>query len=160
MVSVVRDDSFRLGEAEKRIAEIRARIREMGSVNVSAVDEYRETKTRHDELSAQRSDLTKAEASYNRVQNDFPGGDFADTATRRLAILKTKPPVEIEAPPTPAATATPGAAIQPNLISPPDLPTNPGSSTEDVPPVQFPTQDQTPPPGSDPQENPPAPEKP
>ena len=66
-----RDDSFKLGEAEKRISEIRARIREMGSVNVSAVDEYRETKTRHDELSAQREDLTKAEADLAGIIQDL-----------------------------------------------------------------------------------------
>ncbi len=105
-------------------------------------------------------DLTKAEASYNKVKNDFPGSDFADNANRRLAILKTKPPVEIEAPPAPAAAPTPDANIQPNIISPPNISINPGNPAEDVPPVQFPTQDQTPPPGSDPEENPPAPAKP
>ncbi len=69
-----READFKLGEAEKRIAEIRARIRAMGSVNVSAVDEYRETKTRHDELSAQRDDLVKAEADL--------GGIIADLTSR------------------------------------------------------------------------------
>lgn len=68
-----REDAFKLGEADKRIAEIRARIREMGSVNVSAVDEYRETKTRHDELSAQRDDLTKAEADLAAIIQDLTG---------------------------------------------------------------------------------------
>ena len=71
--STVRDDSFKLGEAEKRIAEIRARIREMGSVNVSAVDEYRETKARHDELSAQRNDLVKAEADLAGIIAELTG---------------------------------------------------------------------------------------
>jgi chromosome segregation protein len=71
--SAARDDSFRLGEAEKRIAEIRARIREMGSVNVSAVDEYRETKARHDELSAQRNDLVKAEGDLAGIIAELTG---------------------------------------------------------------------------------------
>jgi chromosome segregation protein len=66
-----RDENFKLGEADRRLAEIRARIREMGSVNVSAVDEYRETKTRHDELSAQREDLLKAEADLGGIIQDL-----------------------------------------------------------------------------------------
>ncbi len=43
----------------------------MGSVNVSAVDEYRETKARHDELSAQRDDLLKAEADLAGIIADL-----------------------------------------------------------------------------------------
>ncbi len=66
-----REPDFKLGEAEKRIGAIRARIREMGSVNVSAVDEYRETKARHDELSAQRDDLLKAEADLAGIIADL-----------------------------------------------------------------------------------------
>ena len=50
----------------------------------------------------------KAEAFYNRVKTDFPESSFVDTATRRIATLKAKPPVEIEAPPAPK-TETPPA---------------------------------------------------
>jgi predicted negative regulator of RcsB-dependent stress response len=46
-------------------------------------------------------DLPKAEASYTKVKTDFPDSNFAEAAGRRLAILKAKPPVEIEAPPVP-----------------------------------------------------------
>ena len=52
---------FKLTEAEKRIAQIRARIREMGTVNVAALDEYRQTVARVEELTAQRDDLNKAQ---------------------------------------------------------------------------------------------------
>ena len=51
---------FKTGESEKRVAQIKARIKEMGSVNVAAVDEYRQTAKRVEELGAQRDDLVKA----------------------------------------------------------------------------------------------------
>ena len=56
-----RDESFKLTDSEKRIAQIRARIKSMGSVNVAAVDEFRETVARYEEMSTQRDDLMKAE---------------------------------------------------------------------------------------------------
>ena len=68
-----REAEFKLSEADKRITEIRARIRTMGQVNVSAVDEYRETKTRHDELNAQREDLLKAEADLAGIIQELTG---------------------------------------------------------------------------------------
>lgn len=55
-----RIEAFRLTEAEKRVSQIRARIRQMGVVNVAAVDEYRQTTERVTELSAQRDDLNGA----------------------------------------------------------------------------------------------------
>jgi chromosome segregation protein len=69
--SAARQEGFRLNEAEKRIAEIRARVREMGAVNVSAVDEYREIKDRHDTLTTQRDDLVKAEADLDGIISDL-----------------------------------------------------------------------------------------
>lgn len=48
-------------------------------------------------------DLEKAEASYNKVKSDFATSSFSETAGKRLAILKAKPPVEIEPPPAPPA---------------------------------------------------------
>jgi predicted negative regulator of RcsB-dependent stress response len=54
-------------------------------------------------------DLDKAETSYTKAKTDFPDSSFAETANSRLAILKAKLPVEIEAPPAPPAAATPQA---------------------------------------------------
>ena len=54
-----RQADFRLGESEKRISAIRARIREMGVVNVSALDEYRQTVQRLEELTSQRDDRAR-----------------------------------------------------------------------------------------------------
>jgi len=47
-------------EAAGRAASIKASIRLMGPVNVSAVDEYRDARERFDYLSAQREDMHKA----------------------------------------------------------------------------------------------------
>ncbi len=71
-------------------------------------------------------DLEKAEASYNKVKSDFPDSSFSETASRRLAILKAKPPVEVEAPPAPPAppAGAQGTAPAPSFNpAPTELPT-------------------------------------
>ena len=66
-------------------------------------------------------DLEKAGISYAKVNGDFPDSSFSETAVRRIATLKAKPPVEIEpppAPPTPPATdAIPSPSPTPGGIS-------------------------------------------
>ena len=62
---------FRLGESEKRIQTIRQRIRSLGSVNVGAVDEYRQTLQRFEELTAQKDDLTKAQVDLASIIEDL-----------------------------------------------------------------------------------------
>ncbi len=66
--------------------------------------------------------LDKATASYSRVNADFPDSGFAATAKKRLATLKTMPPVEIDAPPAPKTdappTAPPAATTQPAVPQP------------------------------------------
>lgn len=62
-----RQPDFKLTESEKRISAIRARIRAMGTVNVAAVDEYRRTVDRVDELTTQRDDLLKAQADLEGI---------------------------------------------------------------------------------------------
>ena len=52
---------FDLSGSEKEAAELRGRIRDMGPVNVGAIEEYAATKERFDGLTAQQQDLTKAE---------------------------------------------------------------------------------------------------
>jgi len=66
-----RQVDFKLAESEKRIAAIRQRIRAMGTVNVAAVDEYRRTCERVNEMSAQRDDLLKAEADLQRIVEEL-----------------------------------------------------------------------------------------
>jgi len=45
----------------KAVYELKNRIRELGNVNVNAIEEYRETKERYEFLSAQRADILAAE---------------------------------------------------------------------------------------------------
>lgn len=79
------------------------------------------------DLSKSGGDLEKAEASYNKVKTEFPDSSFAETATRRIATLKAKPPVEIEPPPAPATPpADPTAAIRAAL--PPGVTVTPAES--------------------------------
>ena len=66
-----RQADFRLTESEKRIAAIRQRIRAMGTVNVAALDEYRRTVERVEELSSQRDDLLKAQADLEGIVADL-----------------------------------------------------------------------------------------
>ena len=61
-----RIEDFKLSESERRLNAVRAEIRAMGSVNVSAMEEYRQTIERFNELTKQRDDLQKA-------QNDLVG---------------------------------------------------------------------------------------
>lgn len=61
------------------------------------------------DLAKAAGDATKAEGFYQRAQNEFPDSTFANTATRRLTLLKAKPPVEIEAPPAPPEAPAPAA---------------------------------------------------
>lgn len=62
-----KQDVFDLRESERRIAEIRADIRAMGSVNVGAVEAYLGTKERYETLEMQKQDLSKATADLENI---------------------------------------------------------------------------------------------
>ncbi len=62
---------FRPADAEKKISFIRQHIRAMGSVNVSAVDEYRQALERFEELTAQRDDLTRSQLDLSSIIDDL-----------------------------------------------------------------------------------------
>ena len=68
-----RDPEFKLSESEKRLNVLRAEIRAMGSVNLSAMDEYRETSQRFAELSAQKEDLTHAQDDLLGIISELTG---------------------------------------------------------------------------------------
>ena len=68
-----RDPDFKLAESEKRLNTLRAAIRAMGPVNVSAMDEYRETSERYTELSAQRDDLERARNDLLGIISELTG---------------------------------------------------------------------------------------
>ena len=87
------------------------------------------------DLAKTAGDLEKAEASYNKVKTEFPESSFAETANRRIATLKAKPPVEIEPPPAPVTPpADPTAAIK--AAMPPGVTITPSDSV--IPSVETP----------------------
>lgn len=114
------------------------------------------------DISKVAGDLDKAEASYKRVKTEFPDSSFADTANRRIAILKTKPPVEIEPPPAPEPKPnTPPASLIPPVpggVVPAPIPPPAPAPPAEVPapgPAPAPPTEATPP--APPQEAPPQP---
>ncbi len=64
------DESNR-AEIRKVQIDYRNKLRAMGSVNVGAIDEYKEVKERYDELKAQMTDLEKSQADLLRVIRDL-----------------------------------------------------------------------------------------
>ncbi|MGL4362512.1 MAG: chromosome segregation protein SMC [Cellulosilyticaceae bacterium] len=56
-----------IADVKKEADTIRAKIKTLGTVNVNAVDEYEETKTRYDFLDKQRKDLEQAEETIREL---------------------------------------------------------------------------------------------
>lgn len=54
------EERFDLPAGEREAADIRKEIKEMGAINIHALDEYAQTKSRFDELSLQKEDSEKA----------------------------------------------------------------------------------------------------
>ncbi len=54
-------------QLQKEIAELKSEIKGLGSVNVNAIEEYKEVKERHEFLSAQYEDLVKAAENLKGV---------------------------------------------------------------------------------------------
>lgn len=58
-------------EAKKQLSEIKSKIRALGNVNVSAVEEYKEVKERYDFMKAQIDDVESARASLHKLINQL-----------------------------------------------------------------------------------------
>ena len=58
-------------DAKKELADIKSKIRALGSVNVSAVEEYKEVKERYDFMKAQIDDVESARASLHKLINQL-----------------------------------------------------------------------------------------
>lgn len=65
--------SFDLPTARKRASELKEKIRALGHVDVSSIDEYVAVKERHDTLSAQFEDISKAKAELEAMIADLEG---------------------------------------------------------------------------------------
>jgi chromosome segregation protein len=57
--------------AQKRLNEIKSSIRGLGSVNVSAIEEYKEVAERYEFLSTQVSDVEKSKSEIEKLINDL-----------------------------------------------------------------------------------------
>ena len=56
-----------IGEARRRLQEIKNKIRALGSVNVGAIDEYKEVSERYEYMSAQISDIEKSKVELEKL---------------------------------------------------------------------------------------------
>lgn len=64
-------DIENVSTARKRLNEIKSSIRGLGSVNVSAIEEYKEVSERYEFLGAQVSDVEKSKNEIERLINDL-----------------------------------------------------------------------------------------
>lgn len=60
-------------ELSRRTRELKSQIKALGSVNVNAVEEYKETKERYEFLSGQKNDIIEAEEKLKEIINDLSG---------------------------------------------------------------------------------------
>ena len=65
------DEEISLTQAKKQIAEIKTSIKELGDVNVNAIEDYRNLSERFEFLSTQREDLIKAEEALQQIINEL-----------------------------------------------------------------------------------------
>lgn len=56
-----------LADAKKRLAEIKGKIKALGSVNVAAIDEYKEVSERYEFMKAQLEDVEKSKTELNKL---------------------------------------------------------------------------------------------
>ena len=71
----MRDDSLTdLAKMKKEITQYRSRIKALGNVNVSAIEEYREVMERYSFLKGQYDDLKEAAVSLEKIVRDLEEG--------------------------------------------------------------------------------------
>ncbi len=56
-----------ISDAKKRLAEIKGKIKALGSVNVAAIDEFKEVSERYEFMKAQLEDVEKSKAELNKL---------------------------------------------------------------------------------------------
>jgi chromosome segregation protein len=67
----IKKDIGSMTQAQKKINELRNEIKELGPVNVAAIDEYIKTKERYEFMSVQRNDMEQAKEKLHRVINEM-----------------------------------------------------------------------------------------
>ena len=71
MAEGLRDLSLTTTEADKGVKGLKGQIKELGHVNVNAIEEYRETKERYEFLTGQRDDILSAEEKLMVMVNEL-----------------------------------------------------------------------------------------
>ena len=69
-----RDDLGSKTAWRRQMADIKRQIRDLGNVNVNAIEEYKEVSERFNFLTAQREDIRKAEASLIKIISELDTG--------------------------------------------------------------------------------------
>lgn len=64
-------DVGNIAKAQKRINELRNEIKDLGYVNVAAIEEYIKTKERYEFMSVQRDDMENAKDKLQKVINEM-----------------------------------------------------------------------------------------
>ncbi len=68
----LRDESMQdARQMREKIQELKSSIRSLGTINVGAIEEYKEVKERYEFLSSQHEDLVKAEADLVKIIRDL-----------------------------------------------------------------------------------------
>lgn len=62
-----------IGEAKRELSDIKGRIKSLGNVNVSAIDEYKEVKERYDFMKSQMDDIETSRKELSSLINDLTG---------------------------------------------------------------------------------------
>jgi chromosome segregation protein len=80
------EEKFDLPAGEREAADIRKEIRDMGAINIHALDEYAQTKNRFDELSLQKEDAEKAREDLQSLIKRLQG-QMEKQFLREFALL-------------------------------------------------------------------------
>ncbi len=59
------------GKAQRRLSELKQKIKSLGNINVSAIEEYKEVKERYEFMSVQLGDVEKSRSELFRLINDL-----------------------------------------------------------------------------------------
>lgn len=60
-----------LAEAKRKVKSLRAKIQQLGPINMASIEEYQLTKTRYDDLSQQKKDVEEAKADLETTMKEL-----------------------------------------------------------------------------------------
>ena len=86
---LIRDDLGPRTQLKKRAGELRGEIRGLGSVNVNAIEEFKELSERHTFLTGQQEDLQKAEDALHKIIDELDRG-MRTRFEEQFALIRTE----------------------------------------------------------------------